>query len=170
MSREGTMAKRRLTAEEIRDLPERSFRARRKALRALDLMRDKGISLTEAVSRVRTSRRTMLKYAEGGLRKTESGQWEPKPWDRIRRLMELPRPGGTEEIAIQDSRTASKVGRYQTAVKKFARTGDDTALEEFEGETFQVNGEEHEFLTDRDTLERLGFAGELSNEDIYSDF
>lgn len=164
------MAKRRLTAEEIRDLPEKSFRARRRALRALGVMRDKGVSLTEAISRVRTSRRTMLKYAKGGLRKTESGRWEPKSWDRIRRLMDLPRPDGMKEIAIQDSRTASKVGRYQTAVKKFAWKGDDTALQEFEGETFQVNGEEIEFLTDRDTLERLGFAGELSNEDIYSDF
>lgn len=163
------MSDRRLTAGDIRQLPEKSVKARRRALRALDLMRDRGISLTEAVDRANTSRRTMLKYAGRGLEKNESGEWDPKPWDRIVRLMDLPRPGGQERIPIQDSRTASKVGRYKTAVKKFARTDDDSALEEFENVTFQVNGETEGFLTDRDTLKRLGFAGELSNENIYAD-
>lgn len=164
------MANRRLTAGDIRQLPEKSFRARRRALRALDLMRDQDISLTEAVRRANTSRRTMLKYAGRGLEKNESGEWDAKPWDRNVRLMELPQPGGTEVVPIQDSRTASKVGRYQTAVKKFARTGDDSALEDFENVTFQVNGEMLGFLTDRETLRRHALAGELSNENIYADF
>lgn len=64
----------RLTPEEIEELPEPSRTARERALEALSLMRDEGLSATAAADRAGTTLKTVKKYAGRGLEKTESGE------------------------------------------------------------------------------------------------
>lgn len=160
----------RLTESEIRELPERSQLARRRVFRALSLMRNQGLSLTRAVKRERTSRRTMLKYAGRALEKNDSGEWEAKPWDRIVRVMDVVQPHGKIELPIQDSRTARKITGHRAAVHEFLLEGQSGPLEKYEGVTFQVNGETYSLPTDPGVIRRLGKAGEaVAFEDLYAD-
>lgn len=161
------MASRRLHLDEIRDLPNPSKAARERALEALNLMRARGLSLTAAAYRVGTTRETMLKYAGRALEKNEAGEWVPKPWDRIIRPMRFPTPTGVRLLAVRDSRSASKIARYWAAVREFLLTGNEELLRPFRAETVQVEGEEHSFVTDPDTLMTLATAGEVRFEDLY---
>lgn len=159
--------RRRLSEASIITLPDRQAFARDRALEALNLMREDGLSLTAAANRVGTSRRTMLKYAGRALEKNDRGIWMPKPWDRIIRRMQFPTPSGLEVLPIQDSRSAKKVGRYWTAVRRYLLEGKADRLAEFRSESIQVNGELHQFVTETRILDRLALAGEVRFEDIY---
>ncbi len=160
--------RRHFTEEELRNLPDASREARRRALQSLGLMREKGLSLTEATDRADTSRRTMLKYAHWALEKDEAGQWEPTSWDRIPRMMLFPTPTGTKELYVRDSRSASKIADYWNAFDHYQTTGDPGPVSAFRNEVVQVRGEEHEFPTEPRLLDRLAFAGEASFLDLYA--
>lgn len=157
----------RLGPEEIRDLPDRSQVARERALEALSLMRERGVSATAAADQVGIALETLKKYAGQALRKTESGAWKAKPRDRITRFMKFPTPKGLTLLDVHDSRTASEIGRYWEAVRKYLRTGDEKVLWPFEGRTIEVQGEFHDFLTDPFLLKRFARAGEISFPTIY---
>lgn len=159
----------RLDADAIRDLPDRSRAARDRALEVLTLMRQNGLSLTAAKDRVGTTRKTVLKYAGRALEKTESGEWSAKPWDRIIRLMRFPTPKGSRILAVRDSRSASKIARYWSAVDAFLKTGNPDGLKPFRNETVQVEGVEHPFITEPLLIERLGRAGEVRFEHLYAE-
>lgn len=161
------MPDRRLDKEDIRALPDRSRRARLRALTVLNLMRDEGLSLTAAADRVGTTRKTVLKYTGRALEKDDAGEWEPRPWDRIIRLVKFPTPKGPITLAVRDSRSADKVARYWDAVGKFLETGNEKLLKPFRGEIVQVRGEQHEFVTDPDILKRQGRAGVVTFEHLY---
>lgn len=162
------MAKRRrLTPEEIENLPIRSQLARDRALEALNLMRSEGLSATAASKRVGTTLKTVKKYAGRGLEKDESGEWDPKPWDRIIRPMKFPTPTGLMQLDVRDSRSASKLARYWADVREFVLTGNEKLLVPYRSETIQVRGDKHHFVTDPDVLKRLAKAGEISFSDIY---
>lgn len=161
------MPDRRLYEEDILDLPERSRRARRKAITVINLMRKQGISLSAASDQVRTTRKTVLKYAGRALEKGESGEWKAKPWDRIIRPVKFPTPKGVKTLAVRDSRSADKVARYWAAVRKYRATGDEDLLDPFRGESVQVRGEKHTFITDPDILKRQARAGVVTFEHLY---
>lgn len=159
----------RLSAEEIEELPQRSRVARDRALEALSLMRTRGLSLTAAVEETGTSRRTMLKYAGRALEKDESGEWEPKPWDRIIRRMKFLKPSGVITLPVRDSRSAEKISRYWRAVQTYLDTGNPDPLRPFQGEHVQVKGLKHPFVTDLETIERNQLGGTIRFENIYAD-
>lgn len=157
----------RLTPSEIEALPTRAREARQRALEALNRMRKEGLSASATADRAGTTLDTVKKYAGHALRQTEDGRWEANPWDRIIRLMKFPTPAGTKALDVRDSRSAEKIARYWAAVRDFLQTGSREALEPFHGETVQVRGTEHAFVTNASVLKRLGRAGEVRFEHIY---
>jgi hypothetical protein len=108
-----------------------------------------------------------LRHAGRAIEQLPNGRYEAKPWDRFERSVLILTPSGPERLTVKDSRTASKIGRYWNAVDDFLLTGATEDLERFASESFQVEGAQHGFMTDLDLIERLGFAGEISFEDLY---
>ncbi|MEM3845430.1 MAG: hypothetical protein QXU98_06995 [Candidatus Parvarchaeota archaeon] len=68
--------------------------------------------------------------------------------------------GKQEWIEIRDSRTASKIGKYNTSVKEFLDTGNSDALKPFMKPFNDVNGKMHSFETDPDKLYEIAEAQE----------
>jgi hypothetical protein len=76
-------------------------------------------------------------------------------------------PKGTVPVTVRDSRTASRIGEYMNAVRIYVNTGVPSALDRFEGKTFQAGGKTYTFITDPTTLDRLADAGTLAIEGLY---
>jgi hypothetical protein len=148
-----------------RDVQAREARGR--ALEAVNLMRSKGLSLSEAASQAGTTPDTVRKYASSALVREETG-YRTRPSDRLVREMRLPTSQGGRSVSVRGSRDASLVGEYWNAVRQYLQTGDDSGLEDFEGKSItDSSGETWELLTDRSQLRRMGNAGVLAFEDIY---
>mgnify|MGYP006281429203 CR=1 FL=1 len=150
-----------------RELPERSLEARRRALDGLSLMRDAGISMTEAARRSRTTPRTMKKYLGETLEVEGSGRYQARESDRLVRRMRFMTETGLVALEVRHSSTASKIARYSDAVRKYLAGKGTEFLEPFKGQSFIADGIRYEFITDIQTLERLANAGEVSFEDLY---
>jgi hypothetical protein len=85
------------------------------------------------------------------------------------RPLVIPTVDGLAEISIRDPRSATVIGRYWNAVRRFLETGDDSKLQRFQGKhVMTAAGDAVPLLTDLDELERLGAAGVLSFESIYA--
>ncbi len=85
------------------------------------------------------------------------------------RLLVIPTKQGLAEVAIPDSTAATRVGQYWNAVRWFLDTGDGSKLRLFRKlQITDAGGNRISFLTDLAELERLGAAGVLSFESIYS--
>jgi hypothetical protein len=111
----------------------------------------------------------VLRAAPAAFRKLKNGRYEAKPIDRILRVVVVPTRKGLREIGVRDSRQASLIGRYWTAVERYRDTGDASALREFRGKhVTDAAGKRIRLLTDRGTLDRLGSAGLLSFETLYA--
>jgi truncated hemoglobin YjbI len=75
---------------------------------------------------------------------------------------------GLQEIATTDSRQASLLGQYWTAVERYRDTGDASALREFRGKhIIDATGKRIALLTNLAALDHLGSAGVLSFESMY---
>jgi len=146
----------------------RASSARERSLEAIQRMRGEGVSLTEAATLVRTTRATVLRYARSALKRGRSGRYAVTRSDRLARHLWLHTEAGKIEITVRGSRAASRVAHYMAAVDQYLRSGDDAALREFEGESIRAGKTAHAFLTDRDALERLAFAGEISFDRLYT--
>ena len=70
---------------------------------------------------------------------------------------------GIDFIEVPDPHERSEAGTYWNAVRTYLRTGDDSALSPFEGET--IAGKYVQ--TDLDAIEEWARRGELDFEDIY---
>lgn len=87
----------------------------------------------------------------------------------MRRKLKVPTSKGLRGISVRDSRQASQIGRYWNAVARYLRTGDTSALRKFRGKHIvDATGARVLLLTDLDELDRLGNAGVLSFETIYT--
>ena len=91
-----------------------------KSLDVLSKVR-KGQSLTKASKELHTSPETVIKNT--GAFKKVKGKWIAKSQDRISRIMSIYENGKQEWVEIKDSRIASKIGKYNSAVNEFLRTG-----------------------------------------------
>jgi hypothetical protein len=93
-------------------------------------------------------------------------QWAVKR-DLPRRML-LYSDGKERVVTVGDFDAASKIGRYMTAVSKFLRTNNPSALGEFVGESVRdTSGKTHVFETRRNPLYRLAHTGDRSFEQIY---
>jgi hypothetical protein len=107
--------------------------------------------------------------APSALRKLRNGRWVARPHDRLLRVLVIATRKGLREVGVRDSRQASLLGKYWTAVERYRDTGDASALKEFHGKyIIDTDGKRHRFLTDLRVLDHLGAAGVLSFETLYA--
>lgn len=109
----------------------RQREARLRALEALSLMR-KGRSLTAAAKETGISPPTFKRHIGKPLQKRQ-GRWRVKSHDRISRVMTIFSKGKRYNIESRDSRTASVIGRYNSAVGHYTQTGDAANLQKLKG-------------------------------------
>ena len=103
---------------------------REKSLTVLSELRNtKSKTLPQAASDNGITVKNVMKHTNGF--KKVNGKPVVKRWDRIKRVMRINSDGKEKSIEIQDSRTASVVGRYHNAIKQFLNTGDKTKLSKF---------------------------------------
>jgi hypothetical protein len=128
-----------------------------------------GASRRQAARKFDLDPRTVRQRAPSALRKLRNGRWVARPNDRLLRILVIPERKGLREIGVRDSRQASLLGKYWTAVERYRDTGDALALREFRGKhIIDATGKRVRFLTDRRALDRLGSAGVLSFESLYA--
>ena len=106
---------------------------------------------------------TVIKHTNG-FRKSK-GKWIAKSQDRISRVMSVYENGHQKWIEIRDSRTASKIGKYNLAVNEFLRTGNEDVLRPFKNPFKESNGKLHYFETDPDKL--YGIAESQEEPEFY---
>lgn len=132
-------------------------------------MRSDGFSLRKASRETGIAPRTVVRRASSALKKNQSGRYIAKSRDRLIRTLKIPTPQGAQEIGVRGFRAASRLGRYWEAVHQYYATGDTSRLQSFRGKSITaVGGVKHPLLTDLDALNRLGSAGVLSFESLYS--
>ena len=138
-------------------LSTREVLTRERGLEALSKVK-KGQSLTRASRESHTSARTVLKNTNAF--KKERGKWIPKEYDRISRTMSIYENGKQEWIDVRDSRTASKIGKYNNAVKQFLATGNEDFLKGFDKPIRNSEGQLHYFETNTNRLIEIAEAQE----------
>jgi hypothetical protein len=128
-----------------------------------------GASLRQASRKFGLDPRTVQRRAPSALRKLRSGRWVARTHDRLLRVLVIPTRKGLREIGVRDSRQASLLGKFWTAVERYRDTGDASALREFRGKyIIDATGKRFRLLTDLRALDRLGSAGVLSFESLYA--
>jgi hypothetical protein len=110
-------------------------------------MRENKLQLSVAAKKLKRNPRSVLKHAGAALKRRKQ-DYLVKPSDEIPRSMKIV-SAGEEIVVVVDSETATMIGKYHNARKKFLNEGDDAALVEFEGVTItDIDG--NEFVLDID--------------------
>jgi hypothetical protein len=139
----------------------------RKALTVLSRMRH-GESLSTAARAEHTTPDTVQRQVGAALRRDARGRYLATSSDRYVRRMKVLDERGVTVVEPVNSREASKLAEYWTALDHYLRTGDDRLLRSFRRRLLRVRGKiQLPFLTDLDTIDYLARAGELSFEDLY---
>jgi hypothetical protein len=141
--------------------------ARAKALDALSRMRHENLSLTQAAKATGTTVAAIKRHAGTALEQTARGAYRAKPSDRLVRPMMVPTVHGPIPLDIRDSRAASLLGRYWSAVRYYLETGDAGPLRKLHGKGVTVAKRFYPLITDPNALDTLADGGELSFDDIY---
>ncbi|WP_263365242.1 hypothetical protein [Edaphobacter bradus] len=157
------------TVEDFHAMSEDARERWNRVAHVIQKVRKEGISVTQAAKDFALDRKEVIELGGRALRKRKNGRYEAKPHDRLIRFLVLPSPDGMKEVAIRDSRTASKIAAYSDAVHKFLQTGDESKLKPFRRLQFKdATGNSVTILTDPKQLTRLGSAGVLSFESLYA--
>jgi hypothetical protein len=132
-------------------------------------MRSDGVLLSKASKEFGIDPNVVLKFGRAALRKQKNGRYIARKTDRLLRILAMITPEARRDIAVRDSRQASIIGSYWTAVHFYLQTGDDSALRSFTGKKVtDASGKRLLLLTDTRDLDRLGSAGVLSFESLYA--
>jgi len=107
---------------------------RLRSLEALALMRKEGKSMSAATRETGISATTFRRHVGKTISK-RNGRLVAKTTDRISRMMTIFSNGRRYNIETRSSKTASVIGRYNSAVGRYAQTGDASNLGELEGVT-----------------------------------
>src|SRR6185312_9156125 len=157
------------TADDFFSQPEEFQTEYEDTLRVLSRMRSDGLSLRKAAKQEGLNPRTVTELGRQALKKRKNRSYSVTKRDSLLRVLQIPTPEGTREIAIRSSRDASTLGQYWDAVHKYLRTGDASRIEKFCRKTIKdANGQEVPLITDLKELNRLGSAGVLSFESLYA--
>jgi hypothetical protein len=141
--------------------------AYRRVLDALSLKRRKKyLSLSAATRETGTTLKTFRRYA-GAVLDVRSGRLDVAPTDRLPRPMRVLTPRGEVTIHTRSSRTASRISRYNNALREYLASGDATVLKRFDGKAVRSGGQRYEFVTDSETIRRLTRAGAVHFLDVY---
>ena len=130
-------------------ITKRELRIREKSLEVLRKVR-KGLSLTDASKELHTKPETVIKNTNA-FRKTK-GKWIAKSQDCISSIMSIYENGKQSWIEVKDSRIASKIGKYNSAVNEFLRTGDIKVLKPFRRPFRDAQEKLHLFETNPDKI------------------
>jgi hypothetical protein len=132
-------------------------------------MRSESASLQKAAQESGVSPSTVKRWAGSALQKRTNGKWVAKKSDALLRVLMIPMPDGTHEVAVRNSRQATQLAEYWNAVHRYLKTGDESRLKKFLGKSIKdANGAQILLPTDRAVLNRLGSAGVLSFESLYA--
>lgn len=137
-------------------------------LRAIAKMRTEDLSLKKAAKEAGVSPRRVVRFGGRAIKKGVNGRYSVTRRDSLLRVMTVPTPNGSRDVALRNSRHASILGQYWEAVHKYLRTGDASQIEKFRGKKIKdANGVDVPLITDLKELNRLGSAGALSFESLY---
>jgi hypothetical protein len=140
-----------------------------RATQVVSKMRSERISLQQASRDFQISSRIVVRLAGSALRKGTNRKYTAAPDDDLLRVLLLPSSDGLREIATRDSRQATVIGKYWSAVQKYLATGDASALNKIRRKTItDADGKRIRLLKDLAELERLASAGVLSFESLYA--
>jgi hypothetical protein len=157
------------TAEQYSALSEESQEQWNRVAHVIQKMRKEKISVTQAAKEFGLDRKKVIQLSGSALRKRKNGRYEAKHFDRLLRVLVIPSADGQKEVAIRDSRTASKIAGYSDAIHRFLQTGNDSKLSLFRRLRIKdAAGNPINLLTDKQELMRLGSAGVLSFESLYA--
>lgn len=143
-------------------LGERGKDAHYRALKAIGLMRQEGLSLKDAARLAGTTPRTVHRYAEPALTKT-GNRYKASLGDRLYRRMAVMTATGRVDVDVRGSRSASLVGSHHNAIQRYLAIGDEWLLAPYRGK--RVGGQE--LLADPARLEQIAAQRELDIDDIY---
>ncbi len=138
-----------------RKLSPRQKLLREKSLIVLSELRNtKNKTLPQTANDNNITVKNVIKHTNGF--KKVNGKPVVKKWDRIKRVMRVNTGGKEKSVEIQDSRTASVVGRYHNAVKQFLNKGDKTKLSKFRNKKVRDSkGKLHQLETNPDEIIRI---------------
>jgi hypothetical protein len=135
-----------------------------RALRALSLMRRLGLSLPDAARTAGTTPASVIRQVGAHALYRGRRGWVAKPHDLIPRPMNFLTVGGPMWVLVQDSRTATLIGRHANALQAYLYRGDDRPLRRLRDRFLIMGGRRLSFLTDLDAIDRLAEGGELHYE------
>ena len=124
-------------------------------------------SLTAAAREAKVSPERLRRYAtEKNIIERRGRRWTVR--HELPRRMLLFSDGRAVQVVVGDFASASKVGRFMSAVSAFLRTNNPAGLREFEGASVaDISGKIHPFETRPNALYRLASAHDQSFEHIY---
>jgi hypothetical protein len=124
-------------------------------------------SLTAAAREAKVSPERLRHYAtEKNIVERQGRRWIVR--QQLPRRMLLFSDGRAVQVVVGDFASASKVGRFMSAVSVFLRTNNPAGLREFEGVSVaDISGKIHVFETRPNALYRIASAHDQSFEHIY---
>jgi hypothetical protein len=124
-------------------------------------------SLTAAARAAKLSPERLRRYAtQRDILERQGRRWIVR--HDLPRRMKLFSDGKTLQVVVGDFDSASKIGRFMSAVSHFLRTNRPAAFGEFEGESVtDISGTTHPFETRPNVLYRLASVHDQSFEHIY---
>ena len=148
--------------------PPRAELTRQRVFDALTEMRRHGVSIREAARRAHTTPRTMRAVVPRALVLGPDRRIHATTYDRYARTMSILTATGKQVVSISDSRTATRIAEHRVAVHRFLTTGKRDLLWPFRHKSFRAGKVGYPFLTDPQTLKRLGHLGLVGFEDLYA--
>ena len=148
--------------------PSRGELTRARVFDALATMRRDGLSIREAARRAHTTPRTMRAIVPRALVLGPDRRIHATRYDRYARTMTVLTATGKKIVSITDSRTATRIAEHRIAVDRFLKTGRRDLLWPFRHTSFRAGKVGYPFLTDPQTLKRLGHLGLVGFEDLYA--
>jgi hypothetical protein len=156
------------TSEDLFARPERFQEQWNRIVQVPAEMRSQGLTLRQASLQLGVRPSTVIQLAGSAFKKKRNGRYEVRPTDKLLRILLVPSRKGLREIVVRDSREASLIGQYWSAVEKYLVRGDDSALRNLPRKKVKnITGKSVRLLTNLEELRRQGSAGVLKFESFY---
>lgn len=127
---------------------------REKSLKTLSLMRKKNYSLAKASQEAGISPETVIRHTNA--LKKDGSKWAVKSQDHISRSMKINENGREIVVHLKDSRHATSVGKYHSAVREFFHTGDFSVLNPYQRKRIRdAKGDWHVLETNPKNLHEI---------------
>jgi|APSaa5957512535_1039671.scaffolds.fasta_scaffold58840_1 hypothetical protein len=124
---------------------------REQSLDVLSKSRKSNKSISKLSKEKNIPLKTVLKHTNAY--KKINNRWTPKKFDRISRVMLFNESGKEISIETRDSRIASKIGKYHSAVGEYLNTGNAKKLNKFKNKSIKdTQGNIHIFETDLEKI------------------